>query len=290
MLKVSQVIIPHNFVLIKPDMDFKTYQVKGEETNLAVTTESISSAEHFSVRGKIYRVPERLIFNGSKLRYFRQNQANDHSGLQMINALKSESVAYDVPIEVEVGDIGYFQYTEHYDCNKTGRAIETDEGEMLLMRYDSLIFSHADDDTSTVKALNGHLIISPIKKPVIVDDGIEMIIDDNGLFKPVMNESDRMFKSKKFQLGIIKYAGCVCESYIDFPDRGADSVIPKVGSVVLYIPSYARSLEYEFHRTIFGENKLFRLHRKDILTIFEFENLEEQKLMLSKITEWLTLQ
>lgn len=285
MIDIDKVIIPFNRVLIYPDSDFKTYR----DTSLLVSDSPEHQAQHFSIRGRVFQLPNKLVFNGDKINRFKIDSAADFESLKRISELKSESLLYKTSMELEIGDFAYFQYTEHYACYKNHRFIETDLGDMLLMDYDALICAHAVNQEQNLKMLNGFILIEPIKKPTIVEDGIEMMVNNKGVYSPVFKDMDRYIRSKKQQLGRVIKIGNKCQAYLEFPDVVSDPDI-KEGDVIIYHPAYALRLEPEYHNGSFSDKKLLRMHRKDVSGIIEFIDTQHKEDTLLKTTEWLTLK
>lgn len=283
-MNYEKIKLPFNHVLVLPDPDFTKYQV----ADLDIAFDSKTQAQHFSVRGRVFATPDQLIYNGEAIKVVRHYQPNDFGALKFISDFRSDSTAFNVKMEVEVGDIVYFQYTEHFACYKHHRWVETDLGDMLIMEYDSLICSHPGADEDQIRMLNGFIIVEPFKMDTILEDGIEMIKKGN-FYIPVMKEEDRYLKGKKKQLGMVISIGEKCDGYLEFPDAPADPDV-KVGDVILYNPAYALRLEPEFHLSIFGRAKVYRMHRKDIFGIFPTDQGQSKENLLSTITDWLTLK
>lgn len=285
MIDVSRLRIPNNLVLVLPDPDFKTYK----NSSLIVSDSPEHQAQHFSIRGRVFGLPEKLIFNGDVIKNFKINSSADFDSLRKIRDLKQESMLYDVEMEIEVGDMVYFQYTEHYAAYKNQRFVETELGDMLMMDYDAMICCHPLHQPEKLRMLNGFILVEPLKKPIVIEEGIEMIKGLGGVFLPVMNDKQRYIRSKRQQVGTVLMTGKKCSGYLDFPEAAPDTEI-EIGDTIVYNPAYGLRLEPEYHNGVLLHKKVYRMHRKDLVVKFEFNNEEDKKSRLSEIMEWLRLK
>lgn len=274
MININKFKIHHNYVLVLPDQNFTTYSFGGIETDIAVGDTPVyrhknddmekevvdtntSYGQHLSVRGQVYKVPERLIYNGDKMWEERKRFSNDKSAMDVIQNLRESSVLFDVPMEVQVGDMVYFDYQQHYDCVQYGRVIETELGDMYLMRYDSLMLSHPKDDPKKVKPLNGRILIEKTKET----DGKT----ESGILVPLV--SSNTGKVGKFSYATIVATGALCRGYLEDLTACDDPRPLNEGDCVIYKPSGAHLLEWHFHQTLFGGKEVYALHRKDLLLV-----------------------
>lgn len=252
--------IPRNYVLVLPDPEHKTYAFKGEDTEILVGEDYTTAGQRLSVRGKIYVAPKELVFNGFEIRSQLNRFSNDRSSMDAISNLRDNSVGYDVPMEAVEGDIVYFNYLEHYECYQYGRFIETELGDMFLMKYDSLILSHPEGKPEQIKPLNGLIIIEKIEKEKIKSEWL--IVPD------ITVKSNRV---EKFSYATIIASGCRCKGYLD--EHGiSDDIRPlKIGDRIAYKPSGAHLLEHGLHQTLFGGKEVYAIHGKDLLAVIPQE-------------------
>lgn len=247
--------IPHNYVLVRPDKEFRSYQFNGKETGISTATEAQSAGQRLSVRGTIVKLPNRLIFNGIQILKERRNFANNRSSVNIIQALVSSSVLFDVAIEPSEGDIVFFSYLQHYDCYDHGRYIETPEGDLLLMKYDSLICSHKLNNIKSLKMLNGLVMIEPYK------------IQEAKL--PIEVVSMEKYKNKVQKIGYanVLATGKLCNGYLEDLNGPKDTNQIKVGQKIIFKPLGAHLLEWGLHQVLFKGRKVMAIHRKNILMI-----------------------
>lgn len=247
--------IPYNYVLIKPDQNFKSYQYKGEDTGLVTALDEISAGQRMSVRGTIIKLPERLKYGGEEMKRERDKFANDNSSIQVIKEVKESSMLYDVTIEPSVGDIVFFNYMEHYECYQNGRFIETEEGDLLLMRYDNLVASHKLNNIKSIQPLNGFILIEPeaLNEP------------KKGL--NTMRLEKLKHKVNKIGAARVLKTGKLCKGYMEDLSAPKDTNEFKEGQNILYKPSGAHLLEWGLHQVLFKGRRVMAVHRKSILMI-----------------------
>jgi co-chaperonin GroES (HSP10) len=166
-------------------------------------------------------------------------------------------VLYDVPIEVKVGDMVYFDYMQHYDCYQYQRFIETELGDMLLMRYDSLILAHSEENPQDIKTLNGLILI-------------EKEAEKEGKSKAGIHLP--LVKTQKGRVGKFSYAtvvktGNICRGYLDDLEVCDDPRPLNEGDCVIYKPAGAHLLEWGLHQVLFGGREVYSIHRKDLLMV-----------------------
>lgn len=276
-VKAADIVIPHNFVLVQPDAEFETFQHKGKTSFATGRVDLEHVASHYSIRGKVYAVPERLLFNLASMRknmivpptglsgeeiafYFRSNLAEIHYQ-------KRSSVLFDTDMDLNVGDIVFFNYQEHYNCYMEGRWVETEIGDMMLMCYDNLICSHADIKKAEPLMLNGHILVEPIS--------IESVFGTNVYKKAGIYISNRKqdieVVKRKINLGYVRYFGKPCKAYIDMPDNKDGDHMFQEGDIIAYNPKVTPSLEYGLHKSHFGGKDLVKMKRRDVFCIFPAE-------------------
>lgn len=275
-----------NYVLIKPDEDLESYQINGRETGLIAPSfkyegtgdneRRISVKErNVSVSGTVYAVPDNIHFNLGAIRALKNNYTTHkviRGQLALVNFpiqleidhLTKTSVQFNVPMEVEVGDKVNFSYMAHKQCVDEGRIVDTDEGQMYLMKYD-MLYCTLDGNTPK-RMLNGWVLVEPEEIEVIRDGAQEFLPTESGIV--LLAPKNKAKKSKKNQIGIIKNFGAVCQGYLQQPDRSDDRRSVNVGDKILYDPRMATKLEYETHQ-IFSDKVHHLVQRKDIWMYFE---------------------
>jgi len=272
-IDVDKIIIPHNWVLIKPDMNFDTFQVKGRETGIHVAPWGVNQASHISVTGTVYKVPQRLVYNGYEVKKRRRALSNIESEPDLeLPIIRSQSMAYDVNMELRPGDIVYYEYTTRLSAMKEGRILDTTEGEMMLVPYDLLIltFPYGTNRESiqpnNVRMLNGYLLIKPLEYALEKTlQGVRGVRTEMDLFRPV-KEDEKYVKFNDIQFANVILCGSQVRDYIDFDKAPVDDmVIGRTGQKIAYDARMQKRLEVEHHHIVFKQYILYRIHRKDIL-------------------------
>lgn len=277
----SLITIPRNYVLVLPDHEFTHFHLNGRESLAAGKVSLENVAEHYSIRGKVFAVPNELVFNLTQIKNnkipvapmldFEQTMFYFKSQQMETEGYKQGSVAFDVPMQVSPGDTVYFNYQEHYNCYDHGRWVDTVEhGEMLLMKYDQLICCHPAKDPNNLTMLNGYLFVEPI--------GIETLFGKNvferaGIVIAKLKGQEMDFK-KKLNIGWMRAWGTPVRNYIDFPDNNDGDYPFTDGQVVMYSPRVAPTLEFSLHKTHFDGKHLVKLRRRDLFAILPLDLTE----------------
>lgn len=252
--EISKLKIPANYVLVLPDPDYEEYQRFGKSTGILVGNTLDTSGVNVSVKGTVYQIPTRLDYYGNMIGSLKSRPDDQREVLQeQIDDLTEKSVKYKVPMEVSVGDRVAFFYRNQFDCRRDGRVVETELGEMLLMKYDTLFYK-VDDQNNCTAMLNGLLIIEPIEKPQKTKTGI---------YITTKLHTDVRTKAP-WGYGRIIQSGCLVSGYLEFPndnDNPYDKILP--GTAVMYNPRYQVQMEHDTHQQVF-DRRLFRIHRKDV--------------------------
>lgn len=277
--------ILQNYVLIKPDKDLESYQIKGRETGLIAPSfkyegtgdneKRVSVKErNVAVTGTVYAVPQKLIFNlgeiqALKNRYTTHKVVNGKLMLVnfpvqlQIDHLNKSSVQFNTEIEVKVGDKVQFDYMAHKQCVEEGRILDTEHGEMYLMKYD-MLYMTVGEKNEPIKMLNGYLIVEPEEIETLKEGAQEFIQAEGGLV--LLAPKAKAKKSKKSQIGTVKHIGNINKGYLQEPDKSDFRQHLKPGEKILYDPRFSKRLEYETHQ-IYSEKVLSLIQRKDIILV-----------------------
>jgi len=304
MIDPTKIRIPNNYVLVKPDKNFETYQFSGRETGILVANAKLDPSgkvvsteqEHISISGTVYAIPENLVYNARAIWKLQDNNDFRRGAFvrskwvqQDIDQLRNESVQFDVPMEVQVGDRVYFEYLAHILAQQSGMYVDTNDGKMMLIKYDMLIMALRNEEQIM---LNGFLLIEneAIKKETIKVEfegnlnanagswEVEGEITSSGLIL-VGGRQEKKYRSWA-QAKLIQSAQPV-KSYLDF--RGKDDwgifkltengfenldreLLPD--DTLLYDPRFAKEIEFGLHRVL-SEKKLLRIQRKDVYAVLE---------------------
>lgn len=297
LINPTSVHIPSNYVLVKPDDRFDTFQFAGRETGILVSNYKIDQSgerhstemEHVTVTGIVFAVCESLDYRAREIWHIQDNASMRRGALvrvpeaqKLIDEHRRYSVQFDVDIEVEVGDRVFFDYFAHMAAAAEGLWVDTEQGKMMLIKYDLLILAECFGE---IIPLNGNVIIeneAVVKQEV--EHGITGIVRDSGIVLVGTKEEKRARAQAE---AVVIYKSGICKSYLD--NRGKDDPTGffhasngqfewvdsdvEPGTKVLYDPRYAKELEFGLHR-VFSERKLLRIQRKDIYIVLE-ENLKE---------------
>lgn len=214
--------IAWNKVLVLPDKDHD------EQQGFAIATE-IDSQFHWSIRGTVTVVPDRLIFfePAKVMTGFnkRTSQFNYHRSLEIGSEM-----------EVQPGDRVLFDFTVKYDPIYIDGAI--------LMPYDKLIALE-----NPIRPLNGWLLVEMMER-----DKLEEVLP--GVY---MEHTD----ANKYGYAKVKYAGG-CAKYSDGRWVEDEGIGPD--AIITYDKRRAMRLELDRHNTLTQrQSSLFKIHRKDVL-------------------------
>lgn len=287
MIDLSTFKILYNYVLVKPDEDFETYQIKGKELGLIAPSfkyegtgenqKRISVKErNVAVTGTVYQVPKLLQFNLDQIKALKSRYTTHKvigGQLRMVNLpiqfeidqLTKSSVQFNVPMEVVVGDKVNFSYMAHKQALEQGLVIDTEFGEMYLMKYD-MLYMTVGENNEPKKMLNGWVLVEPDEIEVLNENGKEFVATSTEIV--LLAPKSKLRKSKKNQLGTVKNAGTLCKGYLQQPDKSDGTNKIKNGDKLLYDPRMATKLEYETHQ-IYSDKIHHLVQRKDVWLIFD---------------------
>lgn len=266
--------IPRNYVLVLPDCEFERFQLNGADSLSVGKANLENAAAHYSIRGKVFAVPDELVFNLDRIRAnripvapmldFEQTMFYFKSYQVETEGYKNGSVLYDVPMEVRTSDIVYFNYQEHYNCYDHGRWVDTVEhGEMLLIKYDQLICCHTESEPDKIIMLNGYVFVEPI--------GVETLFGQNvfkraGLYVAKSKGQEFDFQ-KKLNIGYVRLSGRHSKGFINLPDNVEGPYEFAPNQIVMYNPRVAPPVEFSLHKSHFEGKHLVKLWRRDIFAI-----------------------
>ncbi len=288
-----------NYVLVKPDADFTTYQIRGRESGLIAPDfkyegegdkqKKLSVKErNVSVTGTVYAIPKQLNFHLEELIHFRRNYHSiamhegkviwaDFSILKQIGHYENASVNFKVEMEVNVGDKVNFTYQAHKECLESGRVLDTELGEMYLIKYDRLYMT-VNQDSSPKKMLNGWMIVEPDEIKVKQEGAQEFIELTSGLVG--LAPKSKLNKSRKNALGTVIKTGSICKGYLQEPEKSDPTFPINEGEQLIYDPRACQKLEYESHQT-FSDKTLHLIQRKDIWLVAQ-DGFDLSKIGLAK--------
>ncbi len=269
-----------NYVLILPDPQLDTAQIKGRETNLIVPDFKYENGERISIKernasvfGTVYSAPSFLLFNKEKIKrltdshtlFYRENGHNIPVNIgihRRIAELTKNSVLYDTDVEVNVGDRVNFSYTAHKIAKNDKMIFDTELGEMYLIKYD-MLYMTVDENYKPKKMLNGYVLAEPEEIEVKKEStGQEFIEHASGLVTLV--PKNKIKKTRKTQKGTVKLFGTRNRGYLQEVEKTDFKENLGIGQKIIYDPRRCQKLEYETHQ-IMSDKTLHLIHRKDII-------------------------
>lgn len=268
----KKIRIPSNYVLVLPDPVNDTYQLNGKETGILVGISAVrdksdydndwdrveetvdTAAQHFSIKGKVYAVPEKLTFNGKRIKKSRLNFSNDSDSIRELGQLMGSSLEFDTSMDVEVGDEVVFDYLEHIGCYEDGRWIETELGDMYLIRYDSLYMAVKKDGSYV-----------PLNGMIMIEEKNPEKITENGLILPMLLENEN--KIEKWSCAEVELVGTPLKGYKQDLTLSDDRTPIKKGDTILFRPGGSYPLEWVLHQKLFPGRKIMGIRRKDIFMV-----------------------
>lgn len=272
-----------NYVLVLPDSQLETYQIKGKEMGLISPDfkyengNRISTKEkNMSVFGTVYGVPTSLNFNLSKIEKITQNNTlfikrqGQHvpvniSMHRQLSDLTKNSLLYDVNMELQKGDRVNFSYLAHKKCKDENMVVDTELGEMYLIKYD-LLYMVVDEHHKPKRMLNGYVLVEPELIEVKQEGAQEFIEHTGGLV--TLAPKQKLKKTRRTQKGTVIKAGSYCRGYLQHPDKRDYIQNLEIGQEIIYDPRMCQKLEYDIHQIMF-DRVLHLVQRKDIK--YEFE-------------------
>lgn len=256
MIKISELDIPTNYVAVKADEDYDNYQVDGRDTGIKSGLAFGTAGQRVSIFGTVVKAPNKLVFLGDEIRETRNIYGDSEQGTDEADLLKHQSVLYDVPVEVKAGDRVMYFYKNHMDAYRNNMVIHTDEGPVMIMRYDTLTAVLLSEDE--LYPLNGYLFIELKEKATDKQTtaGIHLLEKTHMGVK---------FKNK-MSIGKVIEVGSLVNGYIEFLNEAPDDATEfKNGDFIYFDARMTRNLQFNLHQTL--KTPRIVLHRKDIYGI-----------------------
>lgn len=267
-----------NYVLVLPDPQLETYQLGGKETGLyspdfkyekgkKITTKE----KNMSVFGTVYGVPTSLNFNLKKITklstdntlFVKRNGQHIPINIgihRQLGELTRNSVMFDVDIEIQKGDRVNFSYLAHKKAKDENMIVDTELGEMYLIKYD-MLFMVVDENFQPKRMLNGYVLVQPEEIDVKKEGAQEFIEHTGGLV--TLAPKQKLKKTRKTQIGEVILSGTHCGGYLQQPEKKDYIKHLEKGQKILYDPRMCQKLEYDIHQ-IMSDKILHLVQRKDI--------------------------
>lgn len=287
MISIQGIRIPLNQVLVQIDADYDTFQLGGKETNLISPNYAYQNgnristpSKNFSVKGKVYGVPEKIQFNREEIKAINNNhtlvkkvgdkhQVANGELLRKINDLKKESCRFETDNELEVGDTVKFSYFVHITAKENNAIFDTAEGKMYFIKYDD-IFMTVNDDGSPKKMINGYILVDPDVREIKKEGGMEYEETGSGLIIPKINQDSKQKRGMKCMEGKVLLSAQPLTKegkaggYFDIEDYREIPIEVNEGDRILFDPRPSQQLEHENHQAM-ADHKIYLIQRKDIL-------------------------
>jgi len=242
--------IPANYILIKPDPDFEFVEIETKDSifgpakkvQLKVGYTSETHGRHFGITGKILAVPDKLVFNKSRIMKYKDRigSARLVSDQIKVAVLMGASQEIDVDMEVKIDDKVWFSYLCQINAVTKELLIDTEEhGMCFLAKYEELYCYQRNGE---IELINGWVWIQRIERNDETESGLKL----------------QLSASNKYENGhatIVK-AGKPVNGYMD-----SKSEYPwdfNGGEQVVYASKMGHPVEYSMHRD---------LHDKEVLSI-----------------------
>lgn len=275
-----------NYVAVKLDPAYETYQIKGKESNIIAPDHEYDQdsrtgkqrivnrkEKHVAVFGEVISVPKKLIFNRERIRKITdsrtilkkvgdQLQVICWSSQKQVDQLRNESVEFDTDIEISVGEKVNFSYRHFLDAEKNGMYADTDIGRVVFIKYDMLKLV-VDKDMNPIRMLNGYVLVEPELREVTEEGGVSFVDASGGL---VLTNQNPYKKSRKNQIGKVVLSGTPVRGYINDYDTSDPEIELESGERILYDPRGAQRLESEIHQVL-SDKDLYIVRRRHIWLI-----------------------
>lgn len=273
-----------NYVLVKPDANYETIQSKGTETGIILPDfvyeqdkmggqRKVNVKErNFSVYGTVYAIPQKIGFHKRKIKQLNSTytvaaKVNDQievvnrSVMSEIGRLTEGSCLFETECEVKVGDRVKFSYLAHKSASEKKIAIDTEEGEMYLVKYD-LLTMVVDKDAIPIKMLNGYILVEPEEDETIKTEGaMSYRTSDTGLMLPTFKHKQK--RNRKTQKGKVLLSGNFIGGYLQDEGLSDPAVTFETGESVMYDPRGAARHEHHYHQE-YSDKPLQLIQRRDL--------------------------
>lgn len=277
-----------NYALVKVDANLETMQLKGRETNLVIPDFKYENGKKITVKeknlsvfGTVYGVPSHLAYNFEKIEklkklntlYTRIDDQNIPINIgihRQIGELTRNSVLYDVDIEIEKGDRVNFSYMAHKKAKEEKMIIDTDLGEMYLIKYD-MLYMVVDEQLKPKRMLNGYVLVQPDEIEVKKEGAQEFIEHTGGLV--TLAPKYKIKKTRKTQNGTVIKSGGFCRGYLQQEHKRDIKERLGEGDRIMYDPRLCQKLELDIHQ-IMSDKILHLIQRKDIHYVYKEGGLD----------------
>ena len=261
-IDLSTLRIPQNYILVKPDDDFKYIEIEPdnqfsalkESVKLEIGYDPLSNAKHYSITGKILAVPERLIFNKKQVEKRINGKSNKNLSLSdkiAISELREASLDNDVDMELIVDDKVWFEYLSQVTAITENLVVDVkDHGLCFFIKYDRLYSYQRNNEE--MELINGWIWIQKVDAIKKTATGIDLQLSEDHQFKP--------------NLGMIVKASNPVRNYLETYEEGEDLIGFNGGEQVVYDGRFGYEAEYDMHRKL-NHKPTFSIKRKHIIAV-----------------------
>lgn len=291
MIDHTKIRLQQNYVLIKVDKDFDKYHnEKGEETMFIAPTSfkhavDLRSEDNFAERdimdsyshnmaasGTVITCPDKLVFLGNEIKeHLKANQHNlgyiddkdaPHrskmaamSILNQVEKMRENSLMLQTEIDIQPGDRVFFDYLERFTIYEAGRVLQTDIGELFLIRYDKL----------EIRIRDGH--IKPLNGFVLVEWERSKPIQFGALY--LAGPDKRIEETVGVQNAEIVALPDPVNAHMDDLEFSDPVKYLKVGERVAFQSHDATPLEPDNHFILFNGREILKVQSKNILGLWQ---------------------
>lgn len=281
-VNTSELIMMANYVLVLPDPQLTSYQFKGRELGLISPDFKYENGEKISIKeknmsvfGTVYGVPSHLQFNLDKIEKLKRTYTLfdetkpytcpvNIAVHREIGELTRNSVMFDVDIEIKKGDRVNFSYQAHKTAKEEKMILDTELGEMYLIKYD-MLYMVVDENYQPKRMLNGYILVEPDEIETLKEDGKEFIEHSGGLV--TLAPKHKLKKTRKTQNGTVIKAGGYCRRFLQQPEKKDDTKYLEDGDRIMYDPRLCKKLELDIHQIV-SDKILHLIQRKDIHLVY----------------------
>lgn len=242
-------IIPYNYVLVKPDPTYAFHEIPTPDGSVSIqlTYFNQDKSKYLSISGAVIMLPRE--------KWFFANKSSDGSGNEF-DAMVRNSLEFDAPCDINVGDRIFFDYREQIDAEIECRLVRTaDYGLCVLVRLDRIYGKYVEGD---LKPVNGYVFFLRDQMPdkLELSSGILLTRDHN---KYGLNTAT------------VLAADSPCLAHLEYEYEGTMQL--QQGDRILMTKNRGFRISYEVGNDDLRDIEV--CHRKDIAGKFEMEQSVE---------------
>lgn len=271
----TKIMMPYNYVLIKPDKDQEKFHIDGKESFLHVGTSAmvyveeedsldftrqetmLNDADHWSITGEVICVPNKIGYLARELNQIYDGAKNGglvDDDVKKLIRISEDTVNFDTDIEIVKGDKVLFDAGVHTDCESTGKIIETDIGTLYMVKYDRL---RAYIRNEEITPLNGIVLFNWIQPDEVKHKSLTI----SALKRDIWDVG-----KKEVLIGEVRSFGSVIRGEIKGAVPSEFSMKPMSKGDKFYFNGIkANNVENEGHYHLFGGDLVYMIRQTDII-------------------------